>query len=44
MKCKCGHDKREHLLTAGELCCMANRSNELDDDEIPCVCVNFTSQ
>ena len=38
MTCKCGHEEREHLLVAGELSCMANRINELDDDEEPCLC------
>jgi len=46
MLCKCGHTKAQHWFVkgTGELSCMANRLNELDDDEMPCTCFNFSSK
>ena len=43
--CKCGHRKGQHwLVFGGEMPCVANRLNELDEDEDPCRCFNFSSK
>jgi len=45
MMCKCGHTKGQHwMVFSGEMPCVANRVNELDEDEEPCLCINFTSK
>jgi len=44
MMCKCGHEKYQHWrVLSGEMPCVANRINELDDEEEPCLCFNFSS-
>jgi len=42
--CKCGHTKAQHWrVLSGEMPCVANRVNELDEDEEPCLCFNYSS-
>ena len=44
-ECKCGHTKAQHwYVLSGEMPCVANRLNELDEDEEPCLCFDFSSK